>query len=243
MKRVNFLSSLVTIIVLIFMILWDRYRGFDYSPGDHPVLGLMGAVFLVLSVMYTFIKRTSVARGSKGFWADLHILFGLVGVVFVLFHSAGIFLSFYGLLTVSIIILFLFGINIRFVATYFAQHRFGAATRVFLEQAPSDNEELETLIKAKEAFVRRLNANASEGTFSLGLCHWLVSPSAAVGYLILSKWEKDVVRRRAGLDGWSGVAVNRYIRLAHIALAALVVVWFLIHALSCCEYFRSLIGQ
>jgi hypothetical protein len=238
LKRINFISSLVVLLVFISIVILREHPGLGYEPGEHPLLGLVGVIFLFLSLIYSLLKRAPVFKNIKGFWADLHVFLGLVGVLFILFHSAGRFFSFYGLLALSIIILFLLGANLRIPSAHLSSQRFGSKAKLFLSPIAHGDEKLEALITAKRSLLRILNPSADEGTFNLRFRDWLSSPIGAVGYLSLSIQERRLIRKKLGVDPWYFYLSHRYGRFIHIILAAIVVLWFLIHAIDLCEYFQ-----
>lgn len=87
--HVLFIASLLTILLVPLPRLKESALG--------HAIGIVGAVFILLTLIYPFRKRVLGQTGEEN-PLGAHMIFGLVGGIFVVFHSGGYF----GGLTVSL---------------------------------------------------------------------------------------------------------------------------------------------
>lgn len=88
-KRSNFL--LLPFFALTGALVWLSARGEYYTPGDDfgYYLGLVGAIMMLILLLYPLRKHVGFLQklGAISHWFRLHMLFGIVGPLLILFHS------------------------------------------------------------------------------------------------------------------------------------------------------------
>jgi len=233
LSRVNFIVS----ILLLALGFWAAVGGLHsaFSSGE-PTTGLLGAAFLLSAFFYLFMRRIVPFPHSKKFWDDLHVLLGLGGLALILIHSGGNFFSLAGLLTVALFLLFLLGLNLRFLSSRQIHKNIDFRAHLFYNPGPAETR-LEHNIQAKKALLEQMDGQASEGTFSLSLHNWLRNPWKAARYLWLTRAERRWVCQICGSpplylnfsQGW-----GRYL---HIGLGIAAMIGLLFHLMQSCPYF------
>lgn len=82
---------IVPLLALILTLAWLAATGKLYSPGDDIgyYLGLAGAVMMLILLLYPLRKHVSLLRnlGEIRHWFQLHMLFGILGPLLIVFHS------------------------------------------------------------------------------------------------------------------------------------------------------------
>jgi len=78
-------------IFLIGALIWLSARGNYYTPGDDfgYYIGLVGAVMMLILLLYPLRKHVGFLKnlGAISHWFRLHMFFGIVGPLLILFHS------------------------------------------------------------------------------------------------------------------------------------------------------------
>ena len=184
-------------IIWILLLLWAAIGGlaFTFAPGD-PATGLWGAACFLGAFFNVLIRRSGFFR-RKHFWGEFHFLLGLLGGILIAAHSGGRFFSPAGILTLPLIILFLLGMNLRFLNPRQIFRSFHSKAGLFFDPAGGEND-LEEIIRRKENLLRKIDANGQEGSFGLRLGDWLQSPFAAARYFSLVLQERDKVEKTCG---------------------------------------------
>ena len=229
---INFWLSIVWILLL----LWTGIGGLasTFAPGD-PATGLWGAACFSGAFFYVLVRRSGFFR-RKHFWGEFHFLLGILGGILIGAHSGGRFFSPAGILTLPLIVLFLLGMNLRFLNPRQIFRSFHSKAGLFFDPAAGKND-LEEIIHRKENLLRKLDANGQEGSFGLRLGDWLRSPFAAAGYFSLVRLERDKVKQTCGSppgyvdfsQGW-----GRYL---HILAGIGALAGVLFHLIQVCPYF------
>ncbi|MBU1206531.1 MAG: hypothetical protein KKH04_06340 [Proteobacteria bacterium] len=221
-------------IILLVLLIWTAIRGLNGGPGD-VFTGLAGAILLLAAFLYFIFRRFGIFSISKGLLADLHILLGSAGVGLIVVHSGGVFLSFPGLLTIALTLLFLLGLNLRFFSSRQIHRNFASRPHLFF-QSPPTTIKLESILEAKKALLKKINSQAYEGTFRLGFKDWVSSPGKAGRYWRLNREEKKGVREACGNSpGYLGFSLG-WGRYLHILLGIGAVIGFLFHLIQSCPF-------
>jgi hypothetical protein len=228
------LGAGIFILALLVWGLWGNL-GEYFSTGE-PLTGLLGLIFVLAALFYFFLRRTGVLPGPGRLWAEIHILLGYAGVGLLLIHSGGTFLTWTGLLNLSLALILLLGLNLRFFSGRQSfRHTF---SRLDLFAKPSRGGlDLEPILRKKESLLRGMDSRAPEGMFGLRPKDWLAHPWKAVRFLGLALAEKRRVRESCGSSpgylrfsqGWG--------RVLHIILGVGVLAGLLLHLLRACPYF------
>jgi hypothetical protein len=232
-SSVNFGAGIVILALLFWGFLGNLSKHF--SPGE-SFTGLLGLVFVLAAFFYFLLRRTGVSLLSKGLWAKLHILLGCAGAGLIIIHSGGTFLTWTGLLTLSLALIFLLGLNLRFFSSRQCFRNFSSRLHLFANPSRKGMD-LEPILQKKEAFLQDMDSRAVEGVFGLRLKDWLFHPWKAGRYLSLVRVEKRRVQEICGSppaylrisQGW-----GRYI---HIVLGAGMMAGLLLHLFRSCPYF------
>ncbi len=87
MFRLTLLASLLTVITLAWAVRNEKF----YSPGDNfgYYLGVIGGIMILTLLLYPLRKyvRFMSSWGATKHWFRLHMIFGIAGPTFILFHS------------------------------------------------------------------------------------------------------------------------------------------------------------
>lgn len=82
---------IMPLLVLILTLAWLSANGKLYSPGDNIgyYMGVAGAVMMLVLLLYPLRKHVALLRnlGEIRHWFRLHMLFGIVGPLLIIFHS------------------------------------------------------------------------------------------------------------------------------------------------------------
>ena len=228
---INFWLSITWLLFL----LWTAIGGFTSTsgPGD-PATGLGGVVCFLGTFSYVLVRRSGFFR-RKHFWGEFHFLLGLLGGILIVAHSGGRFFSPAGILTLPLIVLFLLGMNLRFLNPHQVFRHSHSQAHLFFDPAGGKND-LEEIIRRKENLLRELDVEGQEGNFGLRLGDWLRSPFTARRYYSLACQERGKVKQACGsppfyLDfsqGW-----GRYLHIL-FGIGALAGVVF--HLIQVCPY-------
>jgi len=82
-----FSVSVITVLLLGWARRDDNYLSAENGAGY--ILGIVGGVLMLLVILYPISKRSALLRRmlSMRYWFGIHMLFGIIGPVMVLFHS------------------------------------------------------------------------------------------------------------------------------------------------------------
>lgn len=122
-----FAAGLMVLVVALFFlgrIYWDE-RYYVSEEGLGYYLGLVGGVMMLLAWCYTLFKYLGFlrSRAVMRHWLTIHIFFGVVGPILVMFHSTFHIGSLNGgIAAVAMTLVFISGVMARFV---YAKTRFG----------------------------------------------------------------------------------------------------------------------
>ena len=189
-------------------------------PGEplRQSAAILGALLLCGPALFFLAKRMGFAK-SPPFWFSVHVFSASVGTIFILFHaSTGSLLSPAAFPLAILIVLVAQGLIARaFLATRLGA-LFARSPRSFNFTQPlkMDKAQLAEVIAAKEKLLSRLDATASEATFSPRLRHYLFSPLRALQY----QWLADREARLVGAKSRAGLMLSFW-RRSHLLLGIL----------------------
>ena len=232
-SSVNFGAGIVVLALLVWGCVGNL--GEHFSPGD-PFTGLLGLIFALAAFSHFLLRRTGVFPGSGGFWAELHILLGCAGAGLIIIHSGGTFLTWTGLLTLSLALIFLLGLNLRFFSGRQSFRNFPSRLHLFANPSRGGMD-LEPILKKKKAFLQDMDHRAVEGVFGLRLKDWLTHPWKASRYLSLVGAEKRRVQEICGSPPAYTRISQGWGRYVHILLGAGMAAGLLLHLFRSCPYF------
>jgi hypothetical protein len=202
-------------------------------PGD-PLgqsLGIAGSLLMLFGLSYPLVKRTRLS-GLKMRWMDLHIILGAIGAALVTLHMAGRFGKPPALLWLAVVGLVLLGVYGRLMAARFVHAQFVSNPYAFLPSRPEATAPLHALVGEKEALLAHLEPGAREAVFTLAPRHWLGRPLLAARYQALTWREERLVRAQPDRRRGAHHLLQRWWRVAHIALAFAVLVGLLAHVVT-----------
>lgn len=198
------------------------------TPGSPELylVGVVGAAMLLTSMIFVFVKRTGKG-GSPPAWFVAHVLGGTLGAVLVVIHSAGYLRRPPALLFLVIAVLVVLGLWGRIRLSRQMAATFASKQAAFALARAEERERFAPIIAAKRKILLSLDPDASEGTFSLTLRHWLLAPRLSARYARLVREEHRLMgtRRSVGLQ-------QAHWRAIHMAMAYLFVVGVLIHVIT-----------
>ena len=224
-------------IVILALLFWGSLGNLSehFSPGE-PFTGLLGLVFVLAAFFYFLLRRTGVFSRSKGFWAELHILLGYAGAGLIIIHSGGSFLTWTGFLTLSLALIFLLGLNLRFFSSRQCFRNFPSRLHLFANPSQGGMD-LEAILQKKRAFLQGMDHRAVEGVFGLRLRDWLLHPWKAGRYLSLVRVEKSRVQETCGRPPAYLRLSQDWGRYVHIVLGVGMVAGLFFQLLRSCPYF------
>ena len=222
-------------VIWILLLLWTAIGGLasTFAPGD-PATGLGGAACFLGAFFYVLVRRSGFFR-RKHFWGEFHFLLSLLGGIFIAAHSGGRFFSPAAILTLPLIVLFLLGMNLRFLNPLQIFRSFHSQAGLFFDPAAGKND-LEEIIRRKENLLRKIDANGQEGNFGLRPGDWLRSPFAAARYLSLIRQERDKVKKNCGSPPRYADFSQGWGRYFHILLGIGALAGVAVHLIQVCPY-------
>ena len=230
MKKKKFLSihdRLLTYLIsfaflsLILYFSFLRYLSSMWHMPGSPVLysfGVVGSLFLSVSIVFLFLKRTSVSR-KPVFWFNCHVVTAVIGSVLVTIHSSGYVRYAPALLLLALLALTLLGIYARFYISKKNAKIFASKIQIFHNLNADDKEKIKIIIEKKEKLLFSIEPCSTEGTFSLNLKHWFKHPIFSIQFYSLVRKENSYIRKN-----FEHSFLIRFWRSIHIALS---VVFFL----------------
>ncbi len=198
------------------------------TPGS-PLLyvfGVVGAVLLLVSVVFVLVKRTGHG-GAPPAWFAAHVVAAILGMVLVAIHSAGSLNRPPALMFIALIGLSVVGVWARTQVSSQMSATFGTRYKNFGAADPVRRERLREILSRKRNLLLRLDPRASEGTFSLRMDHWYSKPWLAVPYARLVREENRLVGARHTLP-----PVQAYWRWVHIVLGLVFMIGLISHVFT-----------
>lgn len=212
----------------------SRLFPYDARPGA-PVgqtLGVIAGCLMIASLLYLPAKRGELIETPNRRLVLIHVILGSAGAAVALAHSRFVvtqppilvLLAFLGLLGTG-----LYG---RVVASQRMGPTFGRGGNPF-QPGTGMPEELRAFIARKRALLARLDADAREATFTLGLGHWARHPLRSSRYYALGLRERQRMRAlaAAGYQERMGV-LERFWRVGHLVLAWFAILGLLAHVVT-----------
>ena len=198
------------------------------EPGSPQLylIGVAGALLLLTPAAFALAKRGGASRDPRA-WFNAHIGCSLAGAVLIAAHSGGFLRRPPALLLLAIAALAALGVWARIAGARRMAATFASKTHVFAPPDAPTRSRLKGLISKKRALLARLDAGASEGTFSVTLAHLLRTPRLALAYRRLAREES----RLLGTRGAAGAA-QAWWRPLHMALAWIFVLGVVIHVVT-----------
>ena len=177
----------------------------------------------MVPAVFSLVKRNGMTATPR-FWFIAHLLAGTLGVVLIVVHSA----ANWGRPPALLVLLTFFLV----MQGYWARAKGGdrlatimaSRPKAFLPPDPSIVEHLQSIIATKQELLVRIDADASEATFSPRLRHWMRHPVLVLRYVRLSGLEMELTKARQ-----SASPVLARWRKVHIVAAWLLVGGLIIH--------------
>ena len=188
--------------------------------------GLAGALLLLVPVAFALSKRGGGSSDPRASF-NAHVVCALAGAVLIAVHSGGFLRRPPALLLAAIVALAALGVWARLAGARRMAATFASKTHTFAPPDMAARLRLKELISTKRALLVRLDAGASEGTFSVTLPHLLRRPRLALAYRRLAREEARLLGTRAAVG-----AAQAWWRPLHMALAWIFVLGVAIHVLT-----------
>ncbi len=214
------------------IILWFAVRGalpeMWRTPGS-PALyltGVGGVLLLLVPVAFVLAKRSGRSANPVG-WFNAHIVCSLAGMVLIAIHSGGFLRRPPALLLLALVALAVLGVWARVRGARRMAATFAAKAPGFTVPDAATRERLRALIADKRRLLAGLDPQATEGTFSVNLPHFIRSPRLALAYRKLAREESLLLGTRRAVS-----APQAWWRPLHMALAWLFVLGVVIHVMT-----------
>jgi hypothetical protein len=219
----------LTAAAVIVIILWFVVRGALpeawRTPGS-PALylaGVAGVLLLLVPVAFVLAKRGGNSANPVG-WFNAHILCSLAGMVLIAIHSGGFLRRPPALLLLALLALAALGVWARVRGARRMAATFASKAPAFRVPDAATRDRLRALIAEKRRLLVALDPQATEGTFSVNLPHFIRNPRLALAYRRLAREESQLLGTRRAVS-----AQQAWWRPLHMALAWLFVLGVLIH--------------
>ena len=202
-------------------------------PGDtvSHLLGVAGSLLMLFGLAYPLVKRTRLSF-LKLHWNTLHMLFGAAGLSLVTIHLAGHFTRPPVLVWLAAIGLVVLGAYGRLLSGRFVHAQFASNPYAFLPARPGEADPIRDVVRAKQAVLAHLQPGASEAIFTLAPHHWLRQPLGAARYARLAWREERLVRAHGDRARGPHHLLQRWWRVLHLTLAALLLAGLLAHVVT-----------
>ena len=220
-------AAAVVVIVIWFVlrgVLPDMWR----TPGS-PALyftGVAGVLLLLVPVAFVIAKRGGHSANPVG-WFNAHIVCSLAGMVLIAIHSGGFLRRPPALLLLTLVALAALGVWARVRGSRRMAATFASKAPAFQVPDAATRERLRALIIEKRRLLAGLDPQATEGTFSVNLPHFMCSPRLAFAYRQLAREESLLLGSRRAVS-----AQQAWWRPLHMALAWLFVLGVVIHVVT-----------
>ena len=217
---------------MVAIILWFVARGtlpeMWRTPGS-PALyltGVAGVLLLLVPVAFVLAKRGGRGANPVG-WFNAHIVCSLAGMVLIAIHSGGFLRRPPALLLLAWLALAVLGVWARVRGSRRMAATFAAKAPAFQVPDAAARERLRTLISDKRRLLAALEPQATEGTFSVNLPHFIRSPRLAFAYRQLAREESLLLGTRHAVS-----PQQAWWRPLHMAVAWLFVLGVAIHVVT-----------
>lgn len=222
----------LTVAAVMAIVLWFALRGalpeMWRTPGS-PALyftGVAGVLLLLVPVAFVLAKRGGHSANPVG-WFNAHIVCSLAGMVLIAIHSGGFLRRPPALLLLALLALAALGVWARVRGSRRMAATFASKAPAFNVPDAATRERLRALIIEKRRLLAELDPQATEGTFSVNLPHFLSHPRLALAYRKLAREESLLLGSRRAVP-----AQQAWWRPLHMALAWLFVLGVVIHVVT-----------
>ncbi len=199
-------ALLVSLLILtVFGVLFTLFFSQAISPGS--LIGqssaAIGFMFLLAPFLFSVMKRSALSQSPPS-WFIAHVLFALLGSIFIALHvSGGNWLTPPGFVLMCLIFLFFQGVFIRVIVSKRFSLMFARSSmmRGFKSPDQLDKIALQNIINKKIDLLKGIDATQTEALFSPALKHWLKHPIKSTQYQLLADNEARMIayKKEAGL--------------------------------------------
>ncbi|MGA0115263.1 MAG: hypothetical protein ACO3IW_06910 [Burkholderiales bacterium] len=222
----------LTVATVIAIVLWFVIRGalpeMWRTPGS-PALyltGVAGVLLLLVPVAFVIAKRGGSGANPVN-WFNAHVACSLAGMVLIAIHSGGFLRRPPALLLLALVALAALGVWARVRGSRRMSSTFASKAPAFAVPDAATRERLRALIIEKRRLLAELDPQATEGTFSVNLPHFISHPLLALAYRKLAREESRLLGTRIAVS-----AQQAWWRPLHMALAWLFVLGVVIHVVT-----------
>jgi hypothetical protein len=222
----------MTAAAVIAIVLWFVIRGalpeMWRTPGS-PALyltGVAGVLLLLVPVAFVIAKRGGSGANPVN-WFNAHVACSLAGMVLIAIHSGGFLRRPPALLLLALVALAALGVWARVHGSRRMSSTFASKAPAFVVPDAATRERLRVLIIEKRRLLAELDPQATEGTFSVNLPHFISHPRLALAYRKLAREESRLLGTRSAVS-----AQQAWWRPLHMALAWLFVLGVVIHVIT-----------
>ncbi len=222
----------LTVAALIAIVVWfvarillpEAWR----MPGSPQLYltGVAGVLLLLVPVAFVIAKRGGSGANPVN-WFNAHVICSLLGMVLIAIHSGGFLRRPPALLLLALIALAALGVWARVRGSRRMAATFASKAPAFNVPDAVTRERLRALIIEKRKLLTELDPQATEGTFSVNLPHFMRSPGLALAYRKLAREESLLLGSRRAVS-----AKQAWWRPLHMVLAWLFVLGVVIHVVT-----------
>jgi len=226
-RLLKLMAAAVTAIVAWFVV--RRWLPAAWREPGSPELyltGVAGVALLLVPAAFALAKRGGASPDPRA-WFNAHVWCPSLGFVLVAVHSGGFLRRPPALLLAAILALAVLGVWARVRGSRRMAATFASKAPAFRIPDTGARERLRALISEKRRLLRDLEPQASEGTFSVTLAHWMRSPRLALAYGKLAREEARLLRLREAVGPYQA-----WWRPLHMALAWTFVLGVAIHVVT-----------
>lgn len=227
-------ATLVVLVVVYYAIALTAGNLLRSGSAPLQVIAIIAAACSILAALYPLFKRNGTLSGAKLAWLQVHLVVGSLATALALVHwSTGMSVA-PVLVLLALVGLFVTGLFGRLISAQVAPLRFAARPDLFsgpMEPGPLHGD-LQKVLARKATLVPLLDPSTPEGEFSLRPGHWVRHVVLAARYQRLALREERLVQAVRGDRASWLVYLGRWWRVAHIALALLMIVGLLAHVVT-----------